>query len=224
MENLTITEHKAYNLQKNSLKFAEQYKAATGIEYLSLYPRRPAPINPMWPADYFGQEHSFLTRETHFQELPPPENLIKLNPRANHEPMLKKYRAKGQEVANMTMKVLSCSPRVFEIKNFLSEVEIDHIMQLATGMTLHMSSTKAGNEGEQRQDSETRTSRNSWVQRHKSPIIDAIYRRSADLMQIDEAYMRRRTKEEMPHLNHIGSNSEQLQLVHYDVGQQYVSY
>eukprot|EP00545_Synedropsis_sp_CCMP1620_P002730 CAMPEP_0119007566 /NCGR_PEP_ID=MMETSP1176-20130426/3095_1 /TAXON_ID=265551 /ORGANISM="Synedropsis recta cf, Strain CCMP1620" /LENGTH=485 /DNA_ID=CAMNT_0006959743 /DNA_START=52 /DNA_END=1512 /DNA_ORIENTATION=- len=208
-----------YNLQKNNLKFAEQYKAATGVDYLSLYPRRPRPTNPMWAADYFGQQHSVMTRETHFTELPNPENLVPLKPGGVHEPMLKAHRE--EDTLNMTMTVLSCAPRVFEIKNFLSKVEIDHIMQIATGMTLHQSSTKAGLEGESRHDESTRTSRNSWVVRGKSPIIDAIYRRSADLMQVNEAYMRKRSNDEMPHLKTKGSNSEQLQLVHYDVGQQY---
>jgi prolyl 4-hydroxylase len=219
LETLKPEQLELYNLQKNNLKFAEQYKAATGIDWLSLYPRRPAPINPMWSADYFGQEHSILSRETHFNELPNPENLVPLIPTGVHEPMLKAHRDEG--MLNMTLKVLSCSPRVFEIQNFLSKVEIDHIMQIATGMTLHQSSTKAGIEGESRQDSDTRTSRNSWVVRGRSPIIDAIYRRSADLMQVDEAYMRTRTAEEMPDLKSKGSNSEQLQLVHYDPGQQY---
>lgn len=221
LSSLNEDELRRYNLQKDNLKFAEQYKAATGIDYLSLYPLRPRPINPMWPADYFGQEHSIVSRETHFVELPPPEHLVQVSPAAVHEPILKAYRTKGEDLLNMTITVLSCSPRVFEIKNFLSKVEIDHVMKIATGTTLHQSSTKAGNDGENRLDDSTRTSRNAWVARGKSPIMDAIYRRAADLMQIDEAYLRTRTNDEMRHLSTKSSNAEQLQLVHYDVGQQY---
>ena len=219
LEDLKPEQRELYNLQKENLKFAEQYTAATGIDYLSLYPRRPRPTNPMWAADYFGQEHSVVSHESHFVKLPTPENLVGITPAANHEPTLKSFRDKDD--LNMTLKVLSCSPRVFEIQNFLSKVEIDHIMQMATGMTLHQSSTKAGNEGENRHDESTRTSRNTWVSRGKSPIIDAVYRRAADLMQIDEAYMRKRIEGEMPHMKNEKSNAEQLQLVHYDVGQQY---
>lgn len=211
-----------YTLQKDSLKFSEQYKMATGRDYLSTYPLRPRPLHPQWPADYFGQVHHFVTRETHFTQLPPEEELQRFKPEAKHEPMLQRYR-ENDELLNMTLKVLSCAPRVFEIKNFLSKAEIDHIMKLATGMTLHESSTKAGTQGESRKDSSTRTSRNSWVQRGQSPIIDAIYRRAADLMQLDEAYLRVRKEDEMPNLSSKTSNAEQLQLVHYDIGQQ-VSY
>lgn len=121
----------------------------------------------------------------------------------------------------MTMTVLSCAPRVFEVKNFLSETEVLHILELATGMKLDPSSTKAGAVGESRVDDATRTSRNSWIRRERSPIIDAIYRRAADLMKMDESYLRLRSHQEMPDLSFKGANAEQLQLVHYDVGQQY---
>jgi prolyl 4-hydroxylase len=221
LTDLTAQQLEGYNLQKDNLKFAEQYKAATGIDYLSLYPLRPRPTNPIWPADYFGQEHSVLSRETHFEALPPPEWLTSISPAVQQEPVLKEYRTVDSDVLNMTLKVLSCAPRVFEIQNFMSKVEIDHVMKLATGMTLHQSSTKAGESGDKRLDDETRNSRNTWVPRGQSAIIDAIYRRAADLMQLDEAYMRARQKNEMPHLSTKSSNAELLQLVHYDVGQQY---
>jgi hypothetical protein len=217
LDDLTENELELYKLQKDNLKFAEQYKAATGRDYLSLYPRRHRPLHSIWSADYFGQEHNVLTKETHFIELPPPENLVKLSPQSRNEPMLKDYRAKD-DYLNMTLKVLSCAPRVFEIRNFLSKVEIDHVMQIAHGITLHQSSTKAGQDGEHRLDKETRTSMNSWLDRGRSPILDAIYRRSADLMQIDEAYLRYRSAGEMPHLQGRQANAEHLQLVHYANG------
>mmetsp|Transcript_21121 Transcript_21121/g.32044 ORF Transcript_21121/g.32044 Transcript_21121/m.32044 type:complete len:482 (-) Transcript_21121:13-1458(-) len=209
-----------YTLQKDNLRFSEQYKMATGRDYLSTYPLRPRPLHPQWPADYFGQMHHFATRETHFVELPPDEKLQRLKPQAKHEPILRSYREQD-EFLNMTLKVLSCAPRVFEIQNFLSKTEIDHIMKIATGSTLHESSTKAGIHGESRNDASTRTSKNTWVKRGQSPIIDTIYRRAADLMHLDEAYLRQRQDHEMPHLPSKTSNAEQLQLVHYDKGQQY---
>ena len=61
----------------------------------------------------------------------------------------------------------------------------------------------------------TRTSYNSWVPRDKSPIIDTIYRRAAELMRIDEAMFRRRDKEEIPDNDNLSSLSEDLQLVNY---------
>ena len=60
--------------------------------------------------------------------------------------------------------------------------------------------------------------------REKDQIIDTIYRRAADLLRIDEALMRPRSKEEFPRMGTSGSIAEALQLVHYDVGQEYTAH
>lgn len=75
--------------------------------------------------------------------------------------------------------------------------------------------------------SRSRTSQNAWVDREESPIIDAIYRRSADLLGIDEAKFRWRHEEEDSVSRTISSRSkicESLQLVHYDVSQEYTAH
>ena len=116
---------------------------------------------------------------------------------------------------NLTLQVLSCSPRVFEIPNFLSDVEADHILQFATGMKNSVTNNGTRIFG--------RTSKNTWVARGSSPIIDAIYRRAADLLRIDEALMRNRFKDD----EDVGLETptayiaEKLQLVHYGVGEEY---
>ena len=124
---------------------------------------------------------------------------------------------------NMTMTVLSCAPRVFEIRNFLSPQEVEHVLQLAGGIQLGKSRT--GTNGFQEKDeTNTRTSRNSWIPREKSPIIDSIYRRAADLTRIDEALLRQRSNNEHRELGHSASLAETLQLVHYDVKQEYTAH
>lgn len=222
LEDLQPDQIEAYKLQKNNLEFAKQYKKATGVEYLSLYPRRPPPMNSMWSADYFGQEHNVLSREIHFVELPPPENLGSVNPSTSDDVTLQSYRTKDAESLNMTLKVLSCSPRLFEIEDFLSNVEIDHLMEIATGTTLHQSATKAGQSADARHDS-TRTSRNAWIQRGSSPIVDSIYRRAADLLQINQSYLLHGgggIGDDKKY--HHAPTAERLQLVHYGVGDQYM--
>jgi len=189
-------------------------------------------VHKMWRADYFGQEHWIETKETHFVDLPPASDLEPVREEGiqrrldESEPrVLNEYRQPNQETLNLTLKVLSCAPRAFEINNFLSDVEVDHILYLSTGISLHKSST--GTSGGSSYDNEvkTRTSRNSWVPREKSPIVDAIYRRAADVLRIDEAILRRRDAEEMsdyPVLRR--SAAENLQLVHYTVGQEYTAH
>ena len=107
----------------------------------------------MWRADYFGQEHWVTTKETHFERLPPSEELGEITAMGSERILkeidprfLQDYRVKdvdGQPVKNMnmTLKVLSCAPRVFEIRNFLSEQEVNHILHLTDHIKLSESTT-----------------------------------------------------------------------------------
>mmetsp|Transcript_55628 Transcript_55628/g.166690 ORF Transcript_55628/g.166690 Transcript_55628/m.166690 type:complete len:291 (-) Transcript_55628:42-914(-) len=190
---------------------------------------RDKPSHYMWRADVFDQEHWVTTKETHFVELPPEEKLKRITARGrariltDDEPRnLAEYRT-SEPTMNMTLKVLSCAPRAFEIRNFLSGVEVDHIVKIATGTDLRLSTTGDGSRNAA-SDTKTRTSRNAWVAREESPIIDAIYRRAADLLRIDEALLRHRSEGERPELDTPGSVAETLQLVHYDVGQEYTAH
>lgn len=121
--------------------------------------------------------------------------------------------------------------RVFEISNFLSQAEVDHIIELAGGIELGESSTGdvGTNKGkkdiskEEEKGRKTRTSFNSWLPREVSPIIDAIYRRSADLLRMDEALLRHRGPNEVPDMPTKKATSESLQLVHYGPTQEVCS-
>eukprot|EP00542_Grammatophora_oceanica_P003309 CAMPEP_0194057996 /NCGR_PEP_ID=MMETSP0009_2-20130614/64916_1 /TAXON_ID=210454 /ORGANISM="Grammatophora oceanica, Strain CCMP 410" /LENGTH=320 /DNA_ID=CAMNT_0038707963 /DNA_START=195 /DNA_END=1157 /DNA_ORIENTATION=+ len=211
-----------YVQQKRNLEFGELYRETTGNQWLSLYPLRHQPLHPMWPADYFGQEFKVETAQTHFTSIPPDEGLkVDIHGDRRNPQRLLEFRTPDVETMNMTLKVLSCSPRVYEIQNFLSEVEVDHIMELATGSKLKQSSTKAGTSGRDSGVATTRTSRNTWVNRERSTIIDSIYRRASDLLRVDEKLMRVRHADESRELENVQSFSEHLQLVHYDVGQEY---
>mmetsp|Transcript_4347 Transcript_4347/g.9407 ORF Transcript_4347/g.9407 Transcript_4347/m.9407 type:complete len:530 (-) Transcript_4347:256-1845(-) len=246
---LNIKERSQYDKWKKTILYNEQYKAFTGRSYLANYgengPRAP-PLHYMWRADYFGQEHWVTTKETHFKSLPPTAELGPIgndpskrilkdsDPRPFQE-----YRAKDEttqeplEFMNMTLKALSCAPRVFEIRNFLSKEEVDHILDLAGGISLAESTTgdvgsnkDGGKSRSERVERKTkvRTSKNSWVARERSPILDSIYRRAGDLARIDESLLRRRSKKEYPDLPTRESLSETLQLVHYDPTQEYTAH
>lgn len=205
-----------YTLQKENLEFAAAYKKKTGRDWLSLYRKRHPPRYYMWQANYFGQEHIVATEETHFHSLPPDLQPIK----AGERQLFTDFRSPVS--LNLTLRVLSCEPRVFEISNFLSDTEVNHILELAAGMNLQLSTTRAGTGGNARANEATRSSRNTWVKRETSPIIDALYRRAADLLQIDEALLRtRNNNDEDFNLATKASIAETLQLVHYNVGEQY---
>lgn len=229
LSQLSESELEEYNRWRKTISFNQQYLNFTGRSYLANYLRKP-PIHHMWRADYFEQEHWVTTRETHFVKLPPDELLSKITMSGSsrvlkdHEPrLLQEYRDTENTVMNMTLKVLSCAPRLFKIENFLSQVEIDHILKIAHASDLKLS--RIGDVGVgSKSVQDVRTSFNSWVVRETSPIIDAIYRRAADLMRIDESLLRHRSPEEHPELKSRSSLAEKLQLVHYDVAQQYTAH
>lgn len=217
-----------YILQHNNLLFAEQYKEKTGREWLALYGHRSPPHFHMWPAESLGQTHTITTKEIHFVDLPPAEELAKgislYGPRPEEITRNRKHRD-TYPTMNLTLTVLSAAPRVFEIQNFLSDVEIEHILSIADQTELSKSTTKAGSAAYAQDDETTRTSTNAWMGRHESIVLDAIYRRAADVLQIDEKFLRYRRKLEIPEFSEskVGI-AESLQLVHYDVGQKYVSF
>lgn len=221
-----------YMAWRKTIAFNEVYKEHTGRSYLANY-LRPPPIHYMWPADYFEQTHWITSKATHFISLPPPELLTSIKSVGksrvlnDDEPrLLADYRTPESEI-KFTLKVLSCQPRVFEIAEFLSDIEVAHILEIADEENLQLSSTGSVGPGEKavKEDSRrTRTSTNSWVERERSPIIDAIYRRAADVLRIDEALLRQRGDGEHPNAKSNATMAESLQLVHYDPKQEYTAH
>lgn len=223
---LNPAERELYEVWRKTLSFHEQYRNFTGRSYLANY-LRPPPQHFMWRGDYLGQQHFVETMETHFLTEPPPNLLHPIAARGKMRRLspdspriLQDYRAPGR--LNLTLTVLSVAPRVFQIDNFLSPVEVDHITELASGIKLSLSATGEAEAGEPplaadpSSATQTRTSYNTWVARDKSPIIDAIYRRAADLLRIDEALLRQRDVGEIPQRDdYLTTLGEDLQLVNY---------
>jgi hypothetical protein len=119
---------KLYDAAIYNREFAGLYRNFTGgSEWLANYPSKP-PQHHIWRADYFGQEHQVESQETQFVKLPPQDELQVLSRqdmrRHKSAPIsLSKYREPG--TMNITIKAVSCAPRIFQIDNFLSEVEVD---------------------------------------------------------------------------------------------------
>ncbi|GAX13429.1 hypoxia-inducible factor prolyl 4-hydroxylase [Fistulifera solaris] len=91
----------------------------------------------------------------------------------------------GQEhvVQNLTLTVLSCAPRVFEIRDFLSSTEVEHLWQFAQQKKLTQS--QIGDENTDDYASKgTRSSYNSWIGRHESALVETIYRRAYNVLQL----------------------------------------
>jgi prolyl 4-hydroxylase len=224
-KHLTNEQLHLYHLQLANRHFAEEYYKFTGTQWLALYKQKQAPRFHMWRADYFGQTFQVETKEIHFVELPHDDELKRgtsiYGPRPDERSRMRRHRARDPTL-NLTLKVLSCSPRVFEIDNFLSDTEVAHLMDIAKHIELKRSTTKAGEASEATTNDLTRTSTQNWIARNVDLVVDAIYRRAADVLQIHEGLMRWRRASEIPEFTESKiSISERLQLVHYGVGQQY---
>uniref|UniRef100_A0A7S3PZP9 Fe2OG dioxygenase domain-containing protein n=2 Tax=Chaetoceros debilis TaxID=122233 RepID=A0A7S3PZP9_9STRA len=227
LSKLTMKQLEMYNKMLRNRKFAGEYKKTTGRDYMSLYPRKK-PKHFLYPADHFGQEFWVTTKQTQFKEVPT-KKLSKIREAAldrvlkDDDPVpFTEYRDQN-ELLNMTLKVISVRPRAYEINNFLSQSEVDHIISTAKKSNMQLSTTGSGNVHTESK-TKTRTSKNTWVGRETDQVFDTLYRRAADLLRIDEALFRQRDSSERPDFPTNGAIAEQLQLVHYNKRQEYTAH
>ncbi len=226
MDALKQNQKSLYDSAVFNREFAPLYRNFTGgSEWLGKFPTEK-PKHHIWRADYFGQEHTVQSKESHFVELPPASLLDSLSlddmKRANASTTFPLADYRDSKDMNITLTVVSVAPRILQIDNFLSDVEVDHILDLAGKKNLQRSTTGMG--ASDSHVSDTRTSRTTWLARHSSPIMDAIIRRAADVLKIDEALLRARSKDERPEVPFHGAINEDLQIVHYSQGQQYTAH
>eukprot|EP00605_Chrysophyceae_sp_TOSAG23-4_P000746 GSChrysophyteH1.ASY1.ANO1.833.1 assembled CDS len=118
-------------------------------------------------------------------------------------------KCQGSEPLKLKLEAAHVAPKVFVIKDLVSEFEADFIIRSSTS---RMSNSVVGSVETGSRKSTVRTSQTAWLARHTSVVTDTIYRRLADVLDIDEARL-------------VESDSaESLQVVHYGVGQKYDSH
>ena len=212
----------------------------------------------MWQADYIDQIHTLVTSNLYFTSLPEglarlvkddyhpvTDELRRLEMRRHQSNSLKKKdgavdNSNVDTTMQLTLRVLSVAPRVFEVKRFLSPVEIQHLIDLASGVkgdvvmkrsTVSASNVMGINEDRGKSSSsraDIRTSNSGWIHREQDVIVDIIFRRIADLLNINEGLMRDDldySKDDvndwLPTHNRI---VEAMQLVRYDAGEEYTAH
>lgn len=107
---------------------------------------------------------------------------------------------------HLELEVISLAPRAFVIKNFLNDFEVNSIIQGARSRLHHSS---VGDTDTGAFESDTRTSSNAWLPRQFNSVTETLFRRAADLIQIDERHLTR------------SDAAEDMQVVHYINGQRY---
>ena len=171
-----------------------------GYPWLAHYPR-PPPIHHLWPADYIGQKHTVTTKATHWTCIP--ESAVHS---AAAESECHSSSVRGEE-QSFNLEVLSREPRAFVIRNTLSAAECDLIVSLAKPKVKR---SRAGQDGGL--ETSTRTSKNTWLGRSGHYILDTIYRRAADIVNISESLFTPGKR---------GNIVEEMQVVYYEVGEEY---
>jgi prolyl 4-hydroxylase len=179
---------------QEELEFNRAYLNRTGLQWRHYYgPNgpRPPPSLFMWPAKQIGEVHSVESSSGKWSCRGP------------------KSECQSSEKVQIDLEVVSLFPRAFVIPNFFSTFEADEIVRLARP---HMAGSEVGDEEVGAFASDTRTSRNTWIRRNTSAIIESIFLRVSHLLQIDEKLLDRE------------QNCEDMQVVHYINGQKYDSH
>jgi prolyl 4-hydroxylase len=178
----------------NELKYIEEYTNRTGVVWRHYYgpltngPRSPPKLY-MWSTPEIGYIHR-TTSDAGFWSCSGPASTCQ-----------------SKEKLDLQLQVVSIEPKVFVIENLFSDFEADHIMKVAfdkLGLSL-VGNKEAGGA----RTSETRTSRNAWLARETSPILETLFLRASHLLKIDDRLLR---PEE---------NAEMLQVVRYQANQKY---
>ena len=233
-----------YNVHQLNRLYGREYLAVTRRAWLATFPK-PMHMHHMWDATYFGQVHVVKTKQTHFiasgthhqsegegggQELwksldyEDYDLMVEgeKNGKKNASVQFPQYREKGE--LELTLKVISAAPRVFEIDDFLSPSEVEHLLSLGkqynVTATDHKQSLKSDptltkDEKKKRKKALSIAQSNAWVRRDISPIVNSIYHRAADVLQIDESLLRHRNEFEHSELNTHHSIAEALHLTQY---------
>lgn len=199
------------DLTANETKFMTEYKARTGINWRHYYGPlgpRPPPTLFMWPAAEIGQRHKISSTEGFWHCRDNTE--YKGHASKSSASAAAANACQHPHGAEFELEVISLEPRVFLIKNFFSAVEADEIIAKASARLEE--STVGNKDAGGSRKSDTRTSRNSWVKRQTSAITESLFKRAADLLQLEDTLLSSE------------KNAEEMQVVRYVDGQKYDSH
>jgi len=148
---------------KKERRFLRNYEKRTGRKWLASYPR-PEPVFHIWNASYVGQEI-----------------YIPLDDKARHFTCEgSREECQNGEAEHLLIRAVTLQPRAFAVDGFLSDFESDYLIRTAEPR-MHRSSVGSGDNS---RIDPVRTSKSSWLRRDESNILDAIYRRLANVVNM----------------------------------------
>jgi len=179
------------------------YRQRTGIPWVSHY----GPDGPrgrtehhIWQTEHLGQVHRISSSATYWRK------------GESESPVAKKERSgSSDDRLELELRVVSSKPKVLLINDLLNEDEADLLRELGIAKAGLSDSTLGGDAASAFKDT-TRTSRTGWLRRDVHSVVNnVLFPRFADVLKIDDMRL------------HHGNNgsAENLQVVHYDEGQEY---
>jgi prolyl 4-hydroxylase len=131
------------------------------------------------------------------------------------------YIGQEHKVGDFSLEVISVAPRAFLIDNFLSPEDCQAIVDLSQQQGLELSTLHTGATAKQTRDLSTRSSSNTWLARDSNSLTEEIYKRAAQVMQLDPELFQKYHDSSAHH----HSIAESLQVVKYKKdGEQYQSH
>eukprot|EP00485_Elphidium_margaritaceum_P016540 CAMPEP_0202728676 /NCGR_PEP_ID=MMETSP1385-20130828/185748_1 /ASSEMBLY_ACC=CAM_ASM_000861 /TAXON_ID=933848 /ORGANISM="Elphidium margaritaceum" /LENGTH=443 /DNA_ID=CAMNT_0049394927 /DNA_START=21 /DNA_END=1352 /DNA_ORIENTATION=+ len=176
--------------------FYDDYFKRKGVPWLSSY-ARPPPILFMYnkeKTDPIGTIYSISSEHGFWHCIP--------DASADVDDQMEQCQDEG--TITVDIESISNEPRLFAIEGLISKTEAKLIKQIARPK-LHRSGTGQASDANYADD--TRTSQTAWIGFREHVIIDTIYKRTADILQIDEHILKR--------------NAEHMQTVFYKTGEEY---
>jgi prolyl 4-hydroxylase len=121
------------------------------------------------------------------------------------------YIGQTHRIGDFTLKAISVAPRAFLIEKFLSPEDCQAIIDLSQQKGLQLSTLHTGATAKQAQDLSTRSSSNTWLPQDTNDLTESIYKKAAQVMQLDPELFQKFHESSAHH----HSIAESLQVVRY---------
>lgn len=178
---------------KKERRFLKSYEKRTGRKWLAHYPR-PAPIFHIWNATRIGQRFK-----------------IPLDPDARHWDC-EEEGCQREETEFVWVETALLEPRAYYVDGFLSDFESEYLIETAKP-TMKRSGVGSG---ENTRIDPVRSSLSSWLRRDQSKILNSIYHRLANVVNMPPQSVDHKYAAEL--MNILRYEGGQEYTPHYDWG------
>jgi prolyl 4-hydroxylase len=161
-----VADRSVYVIDKDDKRgFLEEYRSKTGLDWINVIPREKTQ-NFIWPAPYIGFKHTASIYPPHWSK---------------NEPMKVAERRNSffpNEFQTTELEVVSASPKIFFIKDFLSFDECDHLIDMINP------ELKRSTVSNKALLDENRTSRTMWINHGRDAVVQNIVQRGFNLLRV----------------------------------------